>query len=71
LILRLIGLLLIIVGLALSYFGWREFNRIRDIEDEDEWADAVYGPGGEAGGFGMVFGAISIFAGIVMALRIF
>lgn len=67
-IVRLLGLLLILTGSALSYFGWRESNRIRDIEDQEEWEDAVYGHGVEAGGYGTGFGALSICIGILLVL---
>ena len=46
---RLLGLLLIIIGFALSYFSWRSSNKIQEIEDEWEWEDAVYGGAGDLG----------------------
>lgn len=65
----LVGLLLIVIGLTLSYFGWRASTRIEDIEDQIEWEDAVYGSGGgEVGWYGIAFGALSIFIGIIMLL---
>ncbi len=69
-LIRLLGLVLILAGLALSYFGWRESSRIREIENEEEWEDAVYGPGGEAWGYGLAYGAILIFVGILLLLRV-
>jgi hypothetical protein len=68
---RLLGLAMIIVGLALSYFSWRSSNKIQEIEDEWEWEDAVYGGAGDAGGLSMVVGAGMILFGILFALRVF
>jgi hypothetical protein len=68
------GLILIVGGLALSYFGWRASTLLNDIDDHEEWEDAVYGIGGggaEMGWLGIALGALMIFMGIVKSLRFF
>lgn len=66
---RLLGLLLILGGLALSYVGWRETSKIDEIEDQEEWEDAVYGPGGEVIGYATI-GAFMILVGFLLLFRI-
>jgi hypothetical protein len=70
-LIKLFGLLLILIGLALSYFGWREHNRVSETEDEVEWEHAVYGEGSGVAGYGIAFGAVIILVSIMMILRIF
>jgi hypothetical protein len=53
---RLLGLLLILAGLGLSYFSCRSSNKIQEIEDEEEWEDAVYGGAGDLRFYSMVLG---------------
>jgi len=67
---RLVGLLIILGGFALSYFAWQSWGKIQEIEDEQEWEDAVYGGGGDFGGLGMIVGAGMILFGGLLALRI-
>jgi hypothetical protein len=67
---RPIGLLMILVGFALAYFGWRSSGQIQEIEDEEEWEDAVYGGAGDLGGLSMVVGAGMILFGGLLALRV-
>jgi hypothetical protein len=67
----LLGLLLILAGLALSYFGWRASTLVGDIEDQEEWEDAVYGTGGgasEMGWLGITVGALLVIVGAVVSL---
>ena len=67
---RLVGLLLIFAGLALSYFGWRSLSKIQEIEDDEAWEDAVNSGAGDLGFWGMVFGAGMILFGGLMALGV-
>jgi hypothetical protein len=67
---RLLGLLLILAGLGLSYFSWWSSNKIQEIEDEEEWEDAVYGGAGDFGGYSMVLGAGMILFGGLLLLRV-
>lgn len=67
---RVIGLRMIVVGFALSYFAWRSSAKIQDIEDEEEWEDTVYGGAGDLWGLSMVVGAGMILFGGLLALRV-
>jgi hypothetical protein len=67
---RLLGLLLILVGLVLSYFSWWSLSKIQEIENEEEWEDAVHGGAGNLGGFSMVVGAGMILFGGLLLLRV-
>ena len=67
---RLLGLLLILVGLVLSYFSWWSLSKIQEIENEEEWEDAVYGGAGDLGGFSMVVGAGMMLFGGLLLLRV-
>lgn len=67
---RLVGLLMILAGFALAYFGWRSSSKIQEIEDEQESEDAVYSGQGDFGGLSMVIGAGMILFGGLLALRI-
>jgi hypothetical protein len=63
--LRLLGLFQILAGLALSYFAWHVNSKIQEIDDQEEWDDAVYGSGaGDLAGYSMVFGAGMILVGL-------
>lgn len=67
---RLIGLLIILAGLALSYFAWRSLGKIQEIENEQDWEDAVYGGAGDLGGWSMIVGPLMILFGGLLALRV-
>lgn len=67
---RLIGLLLILAGLALSYFSWRSLSKIQEIEDEEEWEDAVNRGAGELGFWGTAVGAGMILFGGLLVLGV-
>ena len=67
---RLVGLSLIFVGFSLAYFGWRSWGKIQEIEDDEEWEDAVYGGAADLCGWSMVIGAGMILFGGLMALRV-
>ena len=61
---------MILAGFALTYFGWRSSSKIQEIEDDEEWEDAVYSGQGDFGGLSMVIGAGMILFGGLLALRI-
>ena len=67
---RIIGLLMILAGFALAYFSWRSSSKIQEIDDDEEWEDAVYGGRGDMGGLSMVVGAGMILVGGLLALRV-
>lgn len=61
---------MILAGFALAYFGWRSSSKIQEIENEEEWEDAVYSGQGDLGGLSMVIGAAMILFGGLLALRV-
>ena len=67
---RLVSFLIILVGFALAYFGWRSAGKIQEIENDEEWEDAVYGGAGDLGGLSLVGGAGMILLGGLLALRV-
>ena len=61
---KLIGISLIAVGLGLCYWGWRLENK--DLEEGISDDDGPYA--GRGGIIILVFGAIAIFAGLLLLL---
>ena len=59
---RLAGMSLVIVGIALCYWGWRLENR--DIEDQSESEDGPYS--GRGGTIVLSSGAILLFVGLLL-----
>ena len=66
----LAGVVLIVVGFVLAYLGWRAMSASDEIESQEEWEDAVYGPQGQSGVF-LIFGALVILGGLLLVLRLF
>ena len=39
---RLAGVVLIVVGFVLTYFGWRAMSAIDEIENQEEWVSLTH-----------------------------